>query len=273
MTDASPILWAVEATYGFPARPDFLRPVSLTIAPGECWGLIGPNGAGKSTLLRLLAGLLVPTSGRVLLEGRPLSDVPPRRRAQRIALLPQQAPGELTATAREIVLMGRYPHRRFGLFDSVEDGAVAEQALTLTGTSAFADRPLSTLSGGEAQRVHVAAAIAQQPRVLLLDEPTAALDLHHQLRIFGIVRELVEMQHVAVVVVTHDINLAARFCSKILLLHDGRPVACGETAEVIRPEVLAPIYGVNLLALAGEPGRQPWIIPTGVRPAAGGGAP
>ncbi len=267
MTEPPPILQVAAATYGFPARPDFLGPVSLTVAPGECWGVLGPNGAGKSTLLRLLAGLLTPPSGQLLLEGSPLDRVPPRRRAQRIALLPQQTPHDLALTAREIVLMGRYPHRRFGLFDSAADAAVADEALALTGLSALADRPLSTLSGGEAQRAHLAAALAQRPRLLLLDEPTAALDLHHQIRILDLVRTLIHQQQLAAVVVTHDLNLAARYCGKVLLLHDGRPVACGPAADVIRPDVLAPVYQVDLVALAHESTPTRWIVPTAPRPA------
>jgi iron complex transport system ATP-binding protein len=256
-----PILEAVDATCGFARRPDFLKPVRLTVARGECCSLIGPNGAGKSTLLRLLAGLLTPTSGSVLLDGQPLVEVPPRRRARRLALLPQHCVADLQSAARDVVLMGRFPHRRFGLFEQAGDLQIAEQAMTLTETSSFADRPLSTLSGGEAQRVHIAAAIAQQPAALLLDEPTASLDLNHQLAIFAILRQLAEEHDTAVIVATHDVNLAARFCSKVLLLDEGRPIAAGPPREVIRPEVLEPVYGVELVDAGAERLPERWLVP------------
>jgi ABC-type cobalamin/Fe3+-siderophores transport system ATPase subunit len=263
---AAPILSASGVTFGFPERPGFLKPIDLEIGAGECWGVIGPNGAGKSTLLRLLAGLLRAASGTIRLDGSVLQDVALRQRARRIAFLPQHVPGDLSSTAREIVLMGRFPHRRFGLFESSGDRKIADRALEAMGVSAFADRPLSTLSGGEAQRVHVAAAIAQEPAVLLLDEPTASLDLYHQLSIFTTLGDLAERGGIAVLVVTHDINLAARFCSRVLLLHDGRPVATGLPAEVLRPEVLQSVYEVELAAVPSSQTPFPWIVPLRTRP-------
>lgn len=271
-----PILQATDLAFGFPGRPDFLRPISLAVEPGDCWGVIGPNGAGKSTLLRLLAGLLTPASGEVHLDGRPLGELPARLRARRVAFLPQHAPGELAALAREVVLLGRYPHRRFGLFESAADLAVAERAMAATGTAEFADRPLATLSGGEAQRVHLAAALAQQPAVLLLDEPTASLDLYHQLSIFTILQDLTARARLAVVVVTHDVNLAARYCSHVLLLDDGRPVASGPPAEVIHPGVLRAVYRVELASATTDDLARRWIVPLTPHRAAGpgpGGAP
>lgn len=265
MTDArAPILSAKAATYGFARRPDFLGPVDLEIGCGEFWGIIGPNGAGKSTLLRLLAGLWKPAAGSVVLDGRALHSVAPRDRAKRIAFLPQQTSSDIAATVREVVLMGRFPHRRFGLFETAEDHLIVDGALSAMQASAFADRAMVTLSGGEAQRVHIAAVIAQQPIVLLLDEPTASLDLYHQLSIFTLLKDLVERDRLAVVVVTHDINLAARFCTRVLLLHNGRPIAAGSPAEVIRPEVLAAAYGVELATAASPGATHEWIMP--VRP-------
>ena len=264
-----PILQATDLTFGFPGRPDFLRPVTLAIQPGDCWGIIGPNGSGKSTLLRLLAGLLTPKTGDVRLDGRPLRELSARFRAQRIAFLPQHAPADLATPAGEIVLMGRFPHRRFGLFENSEDLAIADRAMTVTDTTEFADRPLATLSGGEAQRVHLAAALAQQPAVLLLDEPTASLDLYHQLSIFTILQDLAARQRLAVVVVTHDVNLAARYCSHVLLLDDGRPVAAGPPADVVRPDVLRAVYRVELAAATTDDPARRWIIPLTPHRAAG----
>lgn len=244
----APLLSAEAVAFGYPQRPAFLQDVSLDIAGGQCWGVVGPNGAGKSTLLRLLAGLRRPDAGRILLDGRPLSELPPRERARQIAFLPQHLPTDSPVTARETVLMGRFPHRRLGLFDAAADFEIADRALRTTETAAFAHRPMSTLSGGEAQRVHLAAALAQQPRLLLLDEPTAALDLYHQLSLFSVLRDLAERDGLAVVVVTHDLNLAGRFCSHLLLLDEGRSVAAGPPSDVLRPDILEPVYDVELLA-------------------------
>ena len=234
-------LEAVRFAYTSAGRADFLVAVSVTVHPGECWAIIGPNGAGKSTLLRLMAGLLRPRAGCIRLAGQDLSTIANRGRARRIAFVPQQPPSDLDLTVREIVLMGRFPHRSYGLFESVEDHRVADRAMELTETEAFADRPIATLSGGEAQRVHLAAAMAQSPELLLLDEPTASLDIQYQLGIFEILRQRAEVDAIAVVVVTHDVNLAARFCSHVLLLDAGRQVATGSPAQVITPEVLGPV--------------------------------
>ncbi len=255
------MLVATDVEFGFPGRPRFLGPISLSVGPGECWAIVGPNGAGKSTLLRLLSGLYTPKGGRVALDDRHLCEYSRTERARRIAFLPQGAASDIDLCVRDIVLMGRFPHRSFGLFESAEDERIAEQALKRTATEPFADRPLATLSGGEAQRVHLAAALAQQPGVLLLDEPTASLDLQHERAIFDLLRKQAE-EGVGVVVVTHDVNLAADYCSHVMLLCDGKAVAVGGPSEVLRPEVLAPVYGIDLESVA-APGRadRRWLIP------------
>jgi iron complex transport system ATP-binding protein len=252
-----PLLDLLDVTFGFDRRPDFLKPVSISIRAGELWAIIGPNGAGKSTLLRLMAGLLPVDSGSVRLEARDLPSYSTRERAKRIAFLPQDLPRDLPMQVRQIALLGRFPHRQLGLFESHEDYAIATQALRTTQTLDFADRSMNTLSGGEAQRVHVAAALAQQPAILLLDEPTAALDLRHQLHLFDIFQRLAA-DGMAIVVVTHDLNLAARFCSHVLLLDDGRSIACGPPAEVMTPDVLGPVYGVQLERLRTDNGGE-WL--------------
>ncbi len=271
MTDDNVILAARSVSFGFPQRPDFLKPVTLEIERGQCWGIIGPNGAGKSTLLRLFAGLATPSSGMIHFQGRPLSEVSLRDRAKRIAFLPQTPPRDLVMSARDVVLLGRYPHRQFALFENASDFQITEKAMTTTQTLEYADRSLSTLSGGEAQRVHIAAALTQEPVLLLLDEPTTALDLYHQLSILGIVRRLTKESHLAVVVVTHDLNLAARFCTHVLLLDDGRTVASGPPVDVITPRVLEPVYGVKLAAIQAEGGD--WMVPMAPTNAQRGGRP
>lgn len=261
-------LIAEAVTFGFRQRPDFLKPVRLEMSAGQCWGIIGPNGAGKSTVLRLLAGLLSPASGRVLLDGRSLSRMALSQRGRRIAFMPQKPAVDIPMAAGDIVAMGRYPHRRMGLFEDAGDRAIVDRAMQKTRTLAFAQRPMDTLSGGETQRVHLAAALAQEPSILLLDEPTAALDLHHQLRIFEIIRLLTEQDGLLVVVVTHDINLAARYCSHVLLLNDGHTVASGPPEVVMDRGVLETVYGVELVSTADRDGGRPWMQP--VRPLEGG---
>ena len=260
------MLVAERMTYGFRERPDFLQSLSLTAGAGQCWGIIGPNGAGKSTLLRLLAGLRVPSSGQVLFRGSPLATMPMNRRATQIAFLPQQLSEALGTTAVDVALMGRYPHRRFGLFEDAADRAIADSAMVATGTLAFAGRQMSSLSGGEARRVHIAAALAQQPSLLLLDEPTAALDLYHQLSIFQILAKLAAEEGLLVMVVTHDINLAARFCTHVLLLDDGRCVAAGSPAEVMNPALLESVYHVQLAAIEADDQAGRWVVPVKPNP-------
>ena len=260
-----------DVRYSYPARPDFLGPISAVVEPGQCWAIVGPNGAGKSTLLRIMAGLRAPKAGRVSLGAEDLHGMPARRRARRIAFLPQQPPVDLNLSARDVVVMGRFPHRSMGLFESADDYRVADQAMAVTHTSDFADRPVASLSGGEAQRVHLAAALAQQPAFLLLDEPTSSLDLQHQLTIFEILRDRAAGEGLGVIVVTHDVNLAARFCSHVLLLDDGALVASGPPETVLTPAVMEPVYRVELAMLTApdNPARH-WVVPIG--PARGGRA-
>lgn len=217
--------------------------VSLTLAPGRLVGLVGPNGAGKSTLLRLLNGLLAPAAGSVWLAGADLARLTPAQVARQVARVPQALPGDLDFTALEMVLMGRYAHTPGGR-EGPADAAAARAALAATGTAHLAERPYGTLSGGERQRVAVARALAQAPRFLLLDEPTAALDLRHQLAVLAAVRRLTD-RGVAALAALHDLSLAARFCDELLLLHAGRAVAAGPPAAVLRPELLRRVYGVE----------------------------
>ncbi len=263
-SSSTPTLGLDAVRYGYPTRPDFLGPVTLTIRPGECWGIIGPNGAGKSTLLRLMAGLCQPNSGCVTLGDQSLAQLTGRERAQLIAFVPQHPPADIDSTVRDVVMLGRFPHRTLSLFESTDDRRIADRAMEITETIGFADRPMTTLSGGEAQRVHIAAALAQEPQVLLLDEPTASLDLQHQQAIFHILRQRTTGDGLAVAVVTHDVNLACQYCSHVLLLHDGRVVADGGPEDVVTPEVLRPVYGVELatLTMPGDTTRR-WVVPTG----------
>lgn len=253
--------------FGYPGCASFLGPVEFDLAPGVMHGVVGPNGAGKSTLARLVVGLLEPREGAIKLAGEPLKDMNWRRRSRLAGFLPQhlETPDELTA--REVVLLGRYPWRRMRFFDSDEDHAVADRALRTTDAVEFADRTLDTLSGGERQRVHLAAALAGEPELLVLDEPTAALDPYHQLRIFSILQRLCREDGMSVLVVTHDLNLAGQFCDTVLLLDGGEVAAVGAAGEVLRTDVLERVYRVGFRSVGADSTNQRWIVPVRSEPA------
>jgi iron complex transport system ATP-binding protein len=237
--------------FGYPARA-VLRGVDLTVRPGELTALIGLNGCGKSTLLRLAAGLLRPDRGRVLLGGDDLDRLSRRATARRVALLHQSAPAVPGMTVRHLVRQGRYAARGpLGMLREGDD-PVVDRALRDVGVERWADRDVDALSGGERQRVRLAMALAQDTRVLLLDEPTTYLDLHHQLDVLQTVVRLREEHGLTVVMVLHDLAHAARFAERIVALRDGRVVADGPPGEVVTPGLLA-----DVLKVAGRVGRDP----------------
>ena len=218
--------------------------VHLEAHRGQLVGLIGPNGAGKSTFLRAMAGVLRPHHGAVWLEGADLASLPAKEVAASLALVPQIAPYTHGFTVRELVLMGRYPHLRRFQIEGPADDRIARDAMRLTETEAFEARTLDTLSGGERQRVFVSRALAQQPRVLLLDEPTANLDVLHKLRVLDLVRRLVD-EGLAAVAAIHDLGMAARYCDQLILLSAGRVLAEGSPDDVLTPEIIESAFGVE----------------------------
>ncbi len=221
-----------------------LHGVNLSAGQGELVGLIGPNGAGKSTLLRAISGTLGHTDGVVRLEGADIETLSSREVATRLALVPQIAPYTHGFTAVELVLMGRYPHLGRFQIEGSEDQRIARDAMRMTETEQFGERTLDTLSGGERQRVFVSRALAQQPRILLLDEPTSNLDVLHQLKVLDLVRELVDDGLTAIAAI-HDLNLAARYCDRLVLLCHGRVLAEGTPGEVLTPETIESAFGVE----------------------------
>lgn len=223
-----------------------LAPLTMTLPAGRVIGLIGHNGSGKSTLLKLLARQQAPASGSIWFEGRALSLWEPRAFARRVGYLPQQPPPTTGLTVRELVALGRYPwHGAFRRF-STRDRAKVAEALALTGIDALADRAVDTLSGGERQRVWVALLVAQDAGCLLLDEPTSALDIAHQVEVLALVRGLAVDRRLGVVVVLHDVNMAARFCDEIIALRAGELIARGTPAEIMMPVSLEAIYGIAM---------------------------
>ena len=235
--NAREVTFAVEA-----AR--LLDAVSLRADKGQLVGLIGPNGSGKSTFLHTIAGLLRLQSGTVSLSGRDLGEMSAREVASGLALVPQIAPYTHGFTSMELVLMGRYPHLGRFQVEGQEDDSIARHAMRLTETERYAERTLDTMSGGERQRVFVSRALAQQPKVLLLDEPTSNLDVLHQLKVFELVRRLVDDGLTAIAAI-HDLNLAARYCDRMVLLSEGRVLAEGTPEDVLVQDTMRKAFGVD----------------------------
>jgi iron complex transport system ATP-binding protein len=219
--------------------------VSLTVPRGAIVGLLGPNGSGKTTMLRLLSGTLRPTAGKVTLDGAPIASWSRRDLARRIAVVPQETHSAFDFSALEIVLMGRYPHLGAFELEGASDLAIARDALAATGTSALEARRFATLSGGEKQRVVIASALAQASDVLLLDEPTASLDLGYQLDIAALLARLNRERAVTMVVSTHDLNFAAALCTGLVLLRGGRVIGAGQTRDVLTRDHVRALYGVD----------------------------
>lgn len=238
------MLEARAVTYEIRKKP-ILEGVSLTVAAGEFVGLVGPNGAGKSTLMRLLAGLAEPTRGEVLFEGRPIGQIPDRARARAIAFVPQNTHVAFGFSVYDIVAMGRYPYRgRFGALEARDREAI-ESALAAVELLSMADRRIHELSGGERQRAFIARALAQQPRLLFLDEPTANLDVRHQIELLELIRALNKERGVTIVMAIHDLTWAVRTCGRLLLLGRGRLLAQGAPEAVFTPELLRRAFGVE----------------------------
>jgi iron complex transport system ATP-binding protein len=221
-----------------------LHGVDLHVAGGEFVGIIGPNGTGKTTLLKVLTGVKAPLAGTVELDGRNMHLLPRRAIAALMAVVPQSSFVPPLFTVGDVVSIGRYARRESRFSESAADRAAVDNALAVTGTAVFRERFISELSGGERQEVLIARALAQQPKLLILDEPTANLDIRHQMKILGLVRRLISAQGLTALMVIHDLNLAARFCSSLVLLHQGRVLARGSAAEVLTAENLARAYGV-----------------------------
>ncbi len=257
-----PALEARGVRYRHPGAPaPLFDGFSLAIPAGGFVGLIGPNGSGKTTLLKLLAGLLQAESGELRLEGRPMSDLPPRARARRIAVVLPEPPTLFNFSVLEIVLMGRAPHIGLLGLERPADFAVARAALRDMDLGGLEDRHLLELSSGERQRALIARALAQEPGVLLLDEPTAFLDLKHALGIYEILRRLNRDRGLTVLTVSHDLNLAARFVSRLLLLHHGRLWADGTPREVLRPDRIREVYETEADVTLDPATGAPLVLP------------
>jgi len=257
------VLAASRVTAAYLDAP-VLREVSLAVSSGELLALVGPNGSGKSTLVRVLSRVLRPQSGEVTLDGQPLYRLEGRAVARRLAVVGQEPAPGFGFTVLELVLMGRSPHLgRFGL-ERRRDLEIAAQALERVGAGDLAGRSVAATSGGERQRVMIARALAQEPELLILDEPTAHLDLNHQLEIMGLLCRLRD-EGLGVLAVLHDLNLAASYCDRVALMHQGRVLAEGKPGEVITAEHVRRTYGMEVLVRESPAGR-PYLTTPGPAP-------
>ncbi len=257
------ILLAEHVSFSYSQSTDVVRDVSVSVGRGSLTGLLGPNGCGKTTLLKLLAGIVSPASGDVRFDGTHLPSLSRRAIARRIAVVPQETHPAFDYTALEMVLMGRHPHLGTFQLEGPSDVDLAYEALEATGTRHLAARPYMTLSGGEKQRVVIASALAQQPEVLLLDEPTASLDLGYQLDIQALLVTLNKERGVTMVLATHDLNLAASVCDRLVMMRAGRVVAQGETEAVLTPEHIHELYGVSAEVLRHPVAGHLTVVPLG----------
>ena len=222
-----------------------LKDITLTIGMGEFVGIIGPNGAGKSTLLRSLGGLERLASGQVFIQGEPLAGMSAKKAARQIAFMQQEVNVGFGFTALELVLAGRYPHLQWWQNESDEDRRIAKHYMAFTGVAALAERPVNQVSGGERQRIMLAKVLAQETPIVFLDEPTASLDLTYQEEIFRYCRIMCEKQNKTTLIIAHDIRLAAKFCSRLVLLAGGNIIADGAPETVITEGNLAKAYGLH----------------------------
>lgn len=241
----STVLEFFSAAIGYPDR-DVLEDVNLTLEAGEVLALVGPNGVGKSSLVKAASGILTPQAGRIEVDGRDVLTMEPGERARWIGVVPQAVKVPPVFTARQVVLMGRTPYMGWLDREGEADHELAEEAMRRTFTLSLADRMMGELSGGEQQRVLVARSLAQAPRVLLLDEPTAHLDLRHQDEVLQLVRKAARQDNIAVLIALHDLNLVARYSDRVALLSDGTVKHKGLPREVLTPERLAKAYGVKI---------------------------
>jgi iron complex transport system ATP-binding protein len=267
LPSASPATLQAQALmFSFNGTPVLDR-VDLYLEPGRLLGVIGPNGAGKSTLVRLLSRLLLPAGGAVHLNGRNLVRWRAADLARMLAVVPQDPELPPAFSAWEMVLMGRTPYLGWMGRESERDRAVVRRAMEDTGVWHLAQRLISQLSGGERQRVVVARALAQEPRVLLLDEPTAHLDINHQVEVLSLVAGLVKERALAALAIFHDLNLAAQYCDELVLLDRGQVAARGAADQVLTPSLLQRVYGTKVVVAPHPQNGLPVVFPVCASPA------
>ncbi len=259
MSDEGHVLEAREVEFAYLPDHPVLRKVSMTASARKLVCILGPHGSGKTTLLRCLLGRLRPSAGAIELDGAPLKSYSSRGLARLIAYVPQTPSSAFAFTVNELVLMGRFAHTGLLGLGSERDLSVAHQAMLMTDTLRFADRALDELSGGEAQRVMIARALAQQPQLALLDEPTSHLDIKNQLAIYRMMWRLGHDWGMALVCVAHDVNLASRFADELVLMRDGEVLAAGTPKQVVTEENISRAYDVQIDLIATQEGAPPIV--------------
>jgi len=257
MANDTPLLQAIDIDISIDTNL-FARSLNVTIEPGQCWCILGRNGAGKTTLLHTLAGLHTPANGVIRLDGEVIQALPRKRIAQQLGVLFQDQEDHFPATVMETVLQGRHPHLRRWQWETATDRDIARDALAQVDLNGFAERDVQTLSGGERQRTAIATLLAQQPRLLLLDEPTNHLDLHHRIHILQQLQDHCRQSGAAIVMVLHDINLAARFCDHVLLMSGNAQIHLGESDDILQTATLEKAFNHPLTAVETAHGRA-WL--------------
>jgi iron complex transport system ATP-binding protein len=255
------MLTAEKLELGYGKLPAVIHDASLHLGEGELMVLIGPNGSGKSTILRALAAALRPRAGTVYLDGKSIHRLSPKALAQQMAFLPQSPLVPDDFTVRDLVGYGRNPHLKWNGCMSPRDWAIVDEAIERTRLAAFQHRRISSLSGGERQRAWLALALAQKPKILLLDEPTTFLDICYQFELLELVKELNQTLAISTVMVLHDLNQASRYAHTIHAVHQGRIVATGPPEQVITSELLAEIFKIRVRILTDTFHRCPYLIP------------
>jgi iron complex transport system ATP-binding protein len=234
----------IDCSYG---SVNILTDINFAVNSGEFLGILGPNGSGKTTLLRSISRVLKPHKGTILIDDKDVYKLKTVEVAKQLAVVPQETPVTFDFTALEVVLMGRNPHMPRFKMESKKDLAIARNSMELTRTWEFADRPVTELSGGERQRVIIARALTQEPKILLLDEPTTHLDISNQLEIMDLIKHLCETKKLLIIAVFHDFNLAARYCESIILLKEGKIVAVGKANETLTSENVRKVFSVDTI--------------------------
>ena len=255
-----PVLNVQNISAGYRGAP-ILEALSFCVDQGAIFGVLGPNGSGKTTLLKVISKVLRPAGGTVLLNGENLSALSQLALSRSVAVVPQVTHVEFDFTAREIAAMGRNPYQRRLALDDARDARIVRDSMEATETWHLQDRPFRVLSGGESQRVLLARCLAQRCRLLLLDEPTAHLDIKYQAEIFHLLRRLRDLHGITTVISTHDLNLAAMTCDQVLLMRDGRRVALGAPRDVITPDTVRAVFDAAVRVNADPETGAPYVIP------------
>ena len=242
-------------------KESIIKDISFNIKKGEFISIIGPNGSGKSTLLKTLNHIYTPSKGEVYLYGEKIKNIKRQDIAKKISLVPQETHINYEFTVKDIVTMGRHPYKRRFERENPQDQSIVEEALKLTSTLDLKDRFITEISGGEKQRVIIAKALAQNSSIILLDEPTSSLDINHQIEVLNLLKNLNKEKKTTVIIVLHDINLAARYSDKIIFLNDGEIISQGSPEEVITEENIKKAYDMEIYLETNKHTNSPYLIP------------